>query len=147
MLTPSQLSLPNPNPTHPIQPLLPPQVRKLERHMDAAKQAANTREFGTAASEYTEALTVADAPQHAPLSAALHAERGAARLRLKEYDQVERARSGTCADPHKTTILIHRPTPRPTILINPSAHTSAPHTHAFAWTSDSDSPAPLFSLF
>ena len=62
-------------------------VRKLERHVDAAKQAASSRAFETAASEYTEALSVADAPQHAPLSASLHAERGAARLRLKDYEQ------------------------------------------------------------
>jgi len=62
-------------------------VRKLERHMDAAKQAANTREFEMAASEYTEALSVADAPQHAPLCASIYAERGAAHLRLKDYEQ------------------------------------------------------------
>jgi len=62
-------------------------VRKLERHMDAAKQAANTREFEMAASEYTEALSVADAPQHAPLCANIYAERGAAHLRLKDYEQ------------------------------------------------------------
>jgi len=61
-------------------------VRKLERHMDAAKQAANTREFGVAASEYSAALSVVDAPQHAPLSASLHAERAAAHLRLRNYE-------------------------------------------------------------
>jgi len=61
-------------------------VRKLERHMDAAKQAANTREFERAATEYSAALDVVDAPQHAPLSASLHAERAAAHLRLKDYE-------------------------------------------------------------
>merc|ERR1711871_560415 len=61
-------------------------VRKLERHMDAAKQAALTREFEKAASEYSAALTVVDAPQHAPLAASLHAERAAAHLRLKDYE-------------------------------------------------------------
>jgi len=61
-------------------------VRKLERHMDAAKQAALTREFEKAAYEYSEALTVVNAPQHAPLSASLHAERAAAHLRCKDYE-------------------------------------------------------------
>jgi hypothetical protein len=36
--------------------------------------------------EYTHALELASAPAHAPLSASLHAERAAARLRLKQYD-------------------------------------------------------------
>jgi len=61
-------------------------VRKLERHMDAAKHAALRREFETAATEYTTALSLVDAPQHAPLCANLHAERAAAHLRLKAYD-------------------------------------------------------------
>jgi len=61
-------------------------VRKLERHMDAAKQAAQTREFERAALEYSAALSVVDAPQHAPLSANLHAERAAAHLRLKDFE-------------------------------------------------------------
>jgi len=62
-------------------------VRKLERHMDAAKQASVSREFDKAASEYTEALQLVEtAPLHAPLCASLHAERGAAHLRLKGYD-------------------------------------------------------------
>jgi len=62
-------------------------VRKLERHLDAAKQAAISREFQKATEEYTEALSTAEAPKHAPLSASLHAERAAARLRLKAYDE------------------------------------------------------------
>ena len=61
-------------------------VRKLERHMDAGKQATHSRQFGRAKEEYTAALAAASAPQHAPLSAALHAERGHALLLLKEYD-------------------------------------------------------------
>mmetsp|Transcript_82929 Transcript_82929/g.165535 ORF Transcript_82929/g.165535 Transcript_82929/m.165535 type:complete len:370 (-) Transcript_82929:134-1243(-) len=62
-------------------------VRKLERHMDAAKQAAVSREFEKATVEYTEALQLVEAPPHAPLSASLHAERASAHLRLKCYDE------------------------------------------------------------
>ena len=61
-------------------------ARKLERHMDAARQASTRREFEVASSEYTEALNLIDAPPHAPLSASLYAERAAARLRLKDYE-------------------------------------------------------------
>ena len=61
-------------------------VRKLERHVDAAKAASNRREFESAKEQYTEALNLVDAPPHAPLAANLHAERAAALLRLKEYD-------------------------------------------------------------
>jgi len=61
-------------------------VRKLERHMDAAKDAARQREFERASEEYTEALQLVGIPTHAPLSANLHAERAAARLRLKDFD-------------------------------------------------------------
>ena len=61
-------------------------ARKLERHMGAAKSAAFAREFETAAKEYTCAIDAAEAPRHAPISAALHAERAAALLRLKDFD-------------------------------------------------------------
>mmetsp|Transcript_10872 Transcript_10872/g.31580 ORF Transcript_10872/g.31580 Transcript_10872/m.31580 type:complete len:238 (-) Transcript_10872:366-1079(-) len=61
-------------------------VRKLEAHMSTAKQAAYTRDFALAATEYSNAITAAEAPMHAPLSASLHAERAAAHLRLKDYD-------------------------------------------------------------
>lgn len=49
-------------------------------------QAAYTRDFALAATEYSNAITAAEAPMHAPLSASLHAERAAAHLRLKDYD-------------------------------------------------------------
>jgi len=62
-------------------------VRKLERHLDAAKQAATSRQFERASEEYTEALSLVGAPAHAPLKASLHAERAAAQLRLKAYDE------------------------------------------------------------
>lgn len=61
-------------------------LRKLERHMDLAKKAALSRDFGVAVSEYTEALSVAEAPAHATISATIHAERAAASVRLKEFD-------------------------------------------------------------
>jgi len=61
-------------------------VRKLERHVDAAKQAAFSRNFEDAAREYTQALETASAPQHAPLSASLYADRAATWLRLKDFD-------------------------------------------------------------
>lgn len=61
-------------------------VRKLERHVDAAKQASTQRDFEGAKENLTEALDLLKPPEHAPISSKLHAERGAARLRLKEYD-------------------------------------------------------------
>merc|ERR1719231_908035 len=62
-------------------------ARKLERHMDTAKQAANARAFDQAESEYTAALgLVTGTAPRAPIVASLHAERAAARLRLREYD-------------------------------------------------------------
>lgn len=61
-------------------------VRKLERHVEAAKKAAFAREFNEAVLEYTHALEAASAPQHAPLSANMHAERAAARVRLHDYE-------------------------------------------------------------
>ena len=62
-------------------------VRKLERHVEAAKKASFAREFTAAVQEYTHALEVADAPPHAPLAANMHAERAAARVRLHEYEE------------------------------------------------------------
>ena len=48
----------------------------------------NRPSFPTGATdEYTEALSTADAPKHAPLSASIHAGRAAAWLRLKAYDE------------------------------------------------------------
>lgn len=61
-------------------------VRKLERHVEAAKKATFAREFAAAVQEYTHALEAAEAPQHAPLAANMHAERAAARVRLHEYE-------------------------------------------------------------
>ena len=61
-------------------------VRRLERRMDEAKKASFGREFAEAAQAYTDALQAAAAPQHAPLSAALYADRAAAFLRLKDFD-------------------------------------------------------------
>ena len=61
-------------------------VRKLERHVDAAKQASTSRDFAAARENLTEALDLLQPPEHAPMSAMLHAERGAALLRLREYD-------------------------------------------------------------
>ena len=61
-------------------------VRKLERHVEAAKKASFAREFSAAVHEYTAALEAAEAPQHAPLAATMYAERAAARLRLHEYE-------------------------------------------------------------
>lgn len=60
-------------------------VRKLEKHMETAKNATFSREFAQAAQACTEALQTAEAPQHAPLCATLHADRAAAWLRLKNY--------------------------------------------------------------
>ena len=63
-------------------------ARKLQRHMETAKQSANSRAFETADVEYSSALSlVSDDNQRAPLVASLHAERAAARLRLKNYDE------------------------------------------------------------
>ena len=61
-------------------------VRKLERHVEAAKKASFAREFSAAVQEYTAALEAAEAPQHAPLAATMYAERASARLRLHEYE-------------------------------------------------------------
>jgi len=61
-------------------------VRKLERHVEAAKKASFAREFAAAVQEYTHALEAAEAPQHAPIAANMHAERAAARVRLHEYE-------------------------------------------------------------
>lgn len=82
-------------------------VRKLERHMDAAKQASVSREFEKATVEYTEALQLVEAPPHAPLSASLHAERAAAHLRLKCYDEALRdcAKAIYAQDDHKPAWL------------------------------------------
>lgn len=63
-------------------------ARKLERHLDAAKQASTRREFEKATEEYTSAITIVkDTCSRAPLVASLHADRAAAWLRLKDYDQ------------------------------------------------------------
>jgi len=61
-------------------------VRKLEAHVEAAKKATFAREFKEAVDAYTLALGVAGAPQHAPISASMHAERAAARLRLHDFE-------------------------------------------------------------
>ena len=53
--------------------------------MSGAK-AAFSRNFEDAAREYTQALETASAPQHAPLSASLYADRAATWLRLKDFD-------------------------------------------------------------
>ena len=50
-------------------------VRKLERHVEAAKKASFARVFSAAVQEYTAALEAAEAPQHAPLAATMYAER------------------------------------------------------------------------
>lgn len=74
------------DPDHPEGGRALKRVRKLESHLSAAKSAFNNREFEAARDEYTAALEAASAPQHAPLSATLHAERAATQLRLREYD-------------------------------------------------------------
>lgn len=61
-------------------------VRKLEDFLNSAKSAYNGRDFSSAREAYSQALNIADAPQHAPLSATLHAERGATALRLRDFE-------------------------------------------------------------
>ena len=65
-------------------------VRKLEGFLDTAKSAYNRRDFAGARDAYTAAMEAANLPQHAPLSATMHAERGACQLRLREYEHALR---------------------------------------------------------
>jgi len=74
------------DPDHPEGGRALKRVKKLEQHLSAGKAAFNARDFESARVAFSAALDAADAPQHAPLSASLHAERAAAQLRLKEYD-------------------------------------------------------------
>ena len=74
------------DPDHPEGGRALKRVRKLEQHLSAAKTAFNTREFEAARESFSAALEAAQAPQHAPISATLHAERAAALLRLRDYE-------------------------------------------------------------
>ena len=74
------------DPDHPEGARALKRVKRLEQHMSTAKGAFNARDFEGAKAAFTAALEEADAPQHAPLSASLHAERAAAQLRLKDFD-------------------------------------------------------------
>ena len=66
-----------------------PVLRRMKRaaaSLQRARDAAAKRDFTAAVDDFTDAAETADAPEHAPLVATLFGERGAARLRLKEYD-------------------------------------------------------------
>lgn len=78
------------DPDHPEGGRTLKRVRKLEQHVQEGKAAYNRRDFQGAHVSFSSALEAAELPQHAPLSATLHAERASTSLRLQQYDHALR---------------------------------------------------------
>jgi len=78
------------DPDHPEGGRVLKRVRKLEQHVGEGKAAYNARNFEAALDNFSAAIAAADSPQHAPLSATLHAERASTHLRLRQYEQALR---------------------------------------------------------